>query len=388
MDLCIQRIDSVEALASLRREWQRLADDCAEGLPFKTWEWHDAWWRHFREDRFQVRDSLFVRAVRKRSGDLAAIAPLVLTRRPSLDAIGVRVLDFMGSDRNVTELRGVLSEPSQEEEVHRALLAHLTECAREWDCVCWRGIRVGSASDRLLTAHPDIRVVDETPSYVLPLAQSWAAFKKLRPRNLKESLRKCYNSLRRDGHGFRLEIASAPEQIESALGHFFRLHRARANVPGGVPHPDVFASQASRGFLADVCRQLAARSAVRIFQLRVEDEIVASRVGFTSGDSLYLYYSGFDPRWSRYGVMTTTLAESIKHAIDAGIRSVNLSTGTDVSKTRWRPEKVAYRTLIQSSPFLRGRLAHFAYRCAREGRVHPRVRDVMVRLFGRRSEAA
>jgi hypothetical protein len=61
-----------------------------------------------------------------------------------------------------------------------------------------------------------------------------------------------------------------------------------------------------RDFLYAVCNNLAARDAVRLFQLRIGAEIVASRIGFAVGDSIYLYYSGFDPAWGRYSVMTTT----------------------------------------------------------------------------------
>lgn len=77
-----------------------------------------------------------------------------------------------------------------------------------------------------------------------------------------------------------------------------------------------------------------------MFELRVAGEVVASRVGFATGEAIYLYYSGYDPQWGRYGVMTTTLAEIVCYAIGCGLASLNLSTGDDVSKTRWRPDRI------------------------------------------------
>jgi CelD/BcsL family acetyltransferase involved in cellulose biosynthesis len=70
----------------------------------------------------------------------------------------------------------------------------------------------------------------------------------------------------------------------------------RAAMPCGPKHPDRFAGRPLQTFFYDVCDRLAARDAVRIFQLRI-GEIVASRVGFVAHDSVYLYYSGFDPSW-------------------------------------------------------------------------------------------
>ncbi len=55
--------------------------------------------------------------------------------------------------------------------------------------------------------------------------------------------------------------------------------------------------------------------------------------------------------------MTLAVAEAVKYAIASGFRRVHLSTGTDVSKTRWRPEPIPYRDLMMVSPCLRGRFA-------------------------------
>ncbi len=377
--LSIETITSAHALASLQPEWRLLASSHGAGLPFMTWEWHDAWWRHFRENRIRVRVSPYVLAFRA-SGDLVAVAPMMITRRPVL---GLRILDFFGAGPHITELRGVLCDPHFEAQVHRALLSHVAGCARDWDWVCWRGMREGSPAERVLAASPDLRIIDEIPDYVLPLAASWDEFKATRSRNLKESLRKCYNSLRRDGHVFALEVATTPGEVAVALQQLFRLHRARAERQDTVRHVDVFASPAARRFLVDVSRQLAERNGIRIFQLRVGREVVAARIGFTMGTSMYLYYSGYDPRWSRYSVMTTTVAEAIKYAIGAGFQSVNLSIGTDVSKTRWGPEAITYRSAIQPSPSLRGRFAHLAYHNVRE-LVPLSIRELTMRALGRR----
>jgi CelD/BcsL family acetyltransferase involved in cellulose biosynthesis len=102
-----------------------------------------------------------------------------------------------------------------------------------------------------------------------------------------------------------------------------------------------------------------------VFRIRVGGAVVAVRLGFVAGDCLYLYYSGYDPRYSKYSVMTTVVAESIKYAIAQGLRSVNLSTGSDVSKTRWGPEEVTYSDWLVVSPAPRGRAVYEGVRRAR-----------------------
>ena len=107
-------------------------------------------------------------------------------------------------------------------------------------------------------------------------------------------------------------------------------------------HGDVFQTSRARALLYDYCMALAARDELRIFQLVVGGEAVATRIGFALGEEIYLYFSGYDVQWSRFSVMTTTVAEAIKWSIGEGFRVVNLSTGTDVSKMRWRPQQVEY----------------------------------------------
>jgi CelD/BcsL family acetyltransferase involved in cellulose biosynthesis len=145
---------------------------------------------------------------------------------------------------------------------------------------------------------------------------------------------------------------------------FLRLHAARARLEGTVHHNDVFADAACRAFLSDACERLAARGALRIFRLMLGGEVIATRLGFVLGGSLYLYYSGFDPAYARYGVATTTVAEAMKHAIEERLASVNLSTGKDPSKLRWRPQEVAFREALLVSSTAFGQVKYGAFSAA------------------------
>ena len=71
-----------------------------------------------------------------------------------------------------------------------------------------------------------------------------------------------------------------------------------------------------------------------------------------------MYFSGYDLAWGRFSVMTTLVAEAIKWAIAERLRIFNLSTGNDVSKTRWRPLTVEFRG---GHSLLGGRFARVAF---------------------------
>jgi len=105
------------------------------------------------------------------------------------------------------------------------------------------------------------------------------------------------------------------------------------------------------------------------------------------GDSLYLYYSGYEPKWGDYSVMTTTVAEALKYAIANGLKEANLSFGADVSKTRWAPERVAYRDFIELAPSLSRRFAYEAYEELRQVAASRSVRAGLGRVLRRRARS-
>jgi CelD/BcsL family acetyltransferase involved in cellulose biosynthesis len=356
--LIVEQVGSEAALAALGPEWLALERSSGNALPFRTFEWVSCWWKHLREERAAVTDTLAVRAVRTETGRLVGVAPLMLTERPAVGPVRLRCVQFMGADPNVTEIRGAICEPALAAACHAALRADVARLeGQTCDWVQWAGL---AGAEQAAFEDPSIRWSGETMCSVLTLPSSWSELHGSLPRNLKESIRKCYNSLRRDGLQPALEVVTERARVASTLEDFFRLHGARANLAGTTRHPDVFAHPRSRSFLVDACERFAERGTLRVFRLVVRDELVATRIGFAVGDTLYLYYSGYDPTYAQYGVMTTTLVEAIKYAIAEGFRHVNLSTGKDVSKTRWRPDEVVYRqaTLMPASAF--GRLKYEA----------------------------
>ena len=382
--LIVEEIESFGDLLALEPEWRELETQAGLTLPFFTFDWVVSWWAHFREDKRAVRDSLFVRAVRRTDRTLVAVAPLMLTERPAVGPVRVRILQFFGADPNITELRGLLAAPGMEASVQRALLDNLASGSERWDWVYWGGVRAGSESEAALNLLP-VQWERDIPNFVLPLPKTWDELRGGLKHNIKESLRKCYNSLKRDNHVPILEVLRARGEMAAGLAHFFRLHGARAEVGGTVQHKDVFESQVAREFLVDLCERYADRGVARIFLLKIGEQVVATRIGFAFGSTLYLYYSGYDPAWAKYSVMTTTVAEAIKYAIAEGFAEVNLSTGNDVSKTRWGPQEVVYREAVLRSVRPRGKVALEAYRYLLKAKAHPKMKQLTGRFLGRRS---
>jgi CelD/BcsL family acetyltransferase involved in cellulose biosynthesis len=359
--LVVEEHKSPASFRQLEREWRTI--EAQVGTPFGHWDWAVAWWAHLHEEKLGVTDALSIRTVRTLDGQLVAVAPMLISRRPSFGPIRVRQLQFFGADPNITEQRGLLALPSFRGAAYCALVEHAVQHSEDWDSMLLSGVPVDLDLGALASS-PDFTWLGQTADYVLSLPDSWAAFRTALPRNIKESLRKCYNSLKRDGLDFRLQVAESVDSVQPALERFFALHDARAKRSDTVHHFNIFSTAEAQSFLADVCRRFAARGRLRIFQLLIGEKVVAVRIGFVVNDTLYLYYSGYDPAFAQYSVMTTTVAEAIQYAIRHGFSQVNLSTGNDVSKARWQPTERLTRQALLMSSSRRAKITHHMYRQA------------------------
>ncbi len=337
-------------------------------LPYATQEWHLAWCEHLlSRDPHMPQQPLFC-VLRNGDGTCVAIVPLILSSR-RLGPLRVAALAIVGADPSLTELRNPLIEPGYERATVRAIHERLAMMPG-WDWIQWNGVSAELAEALALEVAPQwYQTLDD---YVVDLPSAWPELVASLGRNMRKTLRRSFDSLRRDGHAFEFVVARDRVEVRWALFRFLELHTLRANMPSGPVHPDRFATRSLRAFLYEVCELLAARDVVRVFQLRIADEVVASRIGFVMGDSLYLYHSGFDPAWSRYSVMTTMMAEVMRYAIAMGLKSVNLSLVGEQSKLRWRPRRVDFYSALVHRDSVRSRLACGAYRLAMSGESRPR----------------
>ena len=359
----LETVTTVDGVAALGPCYEHLHRVTGNSSPFALHEWHLAWCRHFLNCNPRIHDEPLFYVLRNSAGTCVAVVPLIISRR-RVGPLKIASVNLLGADPAITELRAPMVDPDYEYLTASAVQHHLATVG-DWDWVHWTGI--SKAFGEALAAGGNLHWQPPLSDFVLDMAPTWEEFRRRLKRNIRESLRHCYNSLKRDNHRFELQVIEDPAEVSRGLDRFLELHLMRANLKTTVRHPNRFASQVCRNFLYEVCDRLARRGVVRLFQLEVGSQIVAMRIGFVVGGGLYLYYSGFDPAWSRYSVMTTTMAEAIKYAIAQGITTVNLSPAKDISKTRWSPRQVDFQSAYEQNGRLRSRLARRAYMTARSG---------------------
>jgi len=360
----VSTLTTVEELRGLEEEWLGLLGRVEPDLPFLWPDWVITWWELFRQDRSVIRDSLQLKAVRRPSGELVAVVPLMATERPAVGPFRVRGIGFIGADKYVTEQPAPIVDRACEREVGAALATDL-RTTNGWDWIAWEGLNPESEFAGALARAMDLRWSVSQAGNVLHLPPSWREFKGRFRKHLKKSVRHCYNSLKREGLTAKLEVATTPEQIGPALEIFLNLQTTLAQYADPLAGFDRFADPVARRFLVELCSGLAKRNMTRVLTLRIRGQPVASRVAFQLPDCLYLYHSGCDPAWRKYAVATTLIAEAIQYAIDSGIPRLHLSMGKDASKSRWDPQMTFFHRAFWVRPQLSSRLALGVYSWAR-----------------------
>jgi len=349
----------------LLAEWDALHERISPNTPFTSASWNVLWWKHHCSNRLLKRDELCLIVVRDAQNALIAVAPMMSTRRPAIGPLRLHTLRYFGADPNVTELRGLVCEPENEVAALEAVLKCLKHEYSHADWIEWGALREENwktAAGKLPTGSRSSN--RETDGYHLELPATWEALRASRSRNIKESIRRCYNSLKRDGLTPELRVIQSPEETPAALATFFRLHGMRSRATNTITHADVFQKASERAFISEYALSRARCGELRIFQLLISGKVVASRIGFQNHDQIYLYYSGYDPGWSKYSVMTTLVVEALKWSIEQRLAIAHLSTGTDVSKLRWGPVQTRYVALTEIPQSWRARLSFSIYQRA------------------------
>jgi CelD/BcsL family acetyltransferase involved in cellulose biosynthesis len=268
----------------------------------------------------------------------------------------IRVLQFLGADPSLTEIRGVICRAADHDRVVAVIRDYFLQRSSEWDIFRWNGLRDPVRALDTATSSSVFLSPFEITDYIIDLPDNWDALKARVSSNMRKNLRKPYEFLERDGFRFVLHVADRPDDLQPAIERFLSLHAARSGAADMISHPNKFTKPRTQAFLIDYLHTLARKGQLRIFELKIESRVVASRITFLLGSVLYIYFAGYDPAWRQYSVMTVLMSEAIQWAIDRGLRHVNLSTGKDQSKLRWRPREITFHDATQISPTRRGRL--------------------------------
>jgi CelD/BcsL family acetyltransferase involved in cellulose biosynthesis len=350
MDVILEKLVDPERFARLRDEWNQVLEASHANCIFLTWEWLHTWWKHLADGR-----RLFILTVRH-GGRLVAIAPLALRRRRLTRFMPFRALEFLGMGSIGSDYLDVIARRGMETEAVRALadslapgkhMLELTAFNKEEPCTV--PALAGQLRERHWTSWettfdicPYINLSEHSwPSYLATL--SWE-----HRHNFKRRLRQLTKQFT-----VSFEPAESEAQRREALEALLALHVMRWWRRGGS---NAFHTHRIHAFHEELSRLALQRGWLRLFLLRLDDQLAGALYGFMYNHRFYFYQQGFDARYARYSPGLVMTGLTIEAAIKEGAEEYDFLRGDEEFKFHWTADARELGRLELYPPGARGLL--------------------------------
>lgn len=344
----IKVIQREEEFFQLGPRWEELAKDSASATVFQSWEWASTWWEYHRSNR-----KLYIVLAEDEQGRLLGVAPFV---RPAIHLYR----RFMLLGTGGTDYLDFILRNGYESEVLEVILEHFAHREKSWEILDLQEVPEGSPLVRLMPELAAGRGVDlyRHEQSVCPFLELPATVEELPGllgKKFRDNLKYYGRRLERE-HEVEYRRLREPENLEEAMGEFFRLHQSRWLKKG---LPGSFLTRGFRNFHLSVARRFLKNGRLGLYLLKVDGQPVAALYSFRDERRAYYYSGGFDPAWERASAGTLLLYHAIRDAIDGGLQIFDFLRGDESYKHRWT-EKASHnvhlaliRSKITTPIFLR-----------------------------------
>jgi CelD/BcsL family acetyltransferase involved in cellulose biosynthesis len=274
-------------------------------------------------------------------GKLAGIAPWQIVTEAET---GERQLVLLGT--GITDYLDVLVDPEFAGSCETEIRRWLAENRHRWTVADFQQLKSGAfllempTSDDVIT---DIAAQEVCP--VLDLPASLEDLPRYVPVNMLTKLNVARRKLRKLGQ-VRIEQAG-PEDFESKYETLLRLHAAR----WGLKHANgVLAAPEVRAFHRNAASSMLASDCLRLHELSVGRQPVASLYAFRGPGAVYFYLGGFDPGFAAYSPGMILLGEAIEAAVRERAASFDFLRGRETYKYMWGAKgRINHRVRIWSA---------------------------------------
>jgi CelD/BcsL family acetyltransferase involved in cellulose biosynthesis len=328
------------SLASHLAEW----NDLAQSVPFRLWQWVDAWWRHYgceTDGRPKPFHELFVLSVWNDEKQLIGIAPWYRLHTRS----GARVVRFLGDGEVCSDHLTVLCRPENEATVSNALAEWLTESAlndsvehnRRWDRLELTGVDADdSPINRLLSELQNrgslVHHSAALSSWQVALKPTWDEFLMVLSKPHRNRLRRADRNFIQSGRVVVRHVRDENE-LPAAFDVLISLHQQRWQKRG---MPGCFASVPFQAFHRDIAARLFMDGKATIGWLELDGKPLAAEYRFFGGGVAYAYQCGIDT--DRLDLKPGELANMVfvRSAIEHGYKTFDFLRGDEPYKAHWR----------------------------------------------------
>jgi CelD/BcsL family acetyltransferase involved in cellulose biosynthesis len=332
--MLVQRISSCADLEQLGDYWNCLS----RGVPFRSWQWLYAWWRHYGDDC-----EPFILSVRDAAGRLVGLAPF----RLNSSAARGRVVRFLGSGEVCSDYLTVLSTQEHEDAVAAAVAQWLI-CAsagracdgsedNRWDLLELTGVDAEDRAVPKLAKHLEaggcpLHLRAGPSCWRIDLPETWEEYLGALSKSHRHQVRRAERRVLNSGR-VALRTARSADELTRGMEILVDLHQKRWRSQG---RPGSFAIPRFSEFLYEAAERLLAIDRLRLDWLELEGRPAAAELQLVGGDVTYAYQSGVDPEALHESPGWLLQIASVRSAIEEKQRWLDLLRGDEPYKMHWR----------------------------------------------------
>jgi CelD/BcsL family acetyltransferase involved in cellulose biosynthesis len=275
----------------------------------------EVWWNCFGTNQ-----TPYLCSVRS-SDDLLGIAPLLLQGEKAT---------FMGSP-DVCDYFDCVVVPGREEEFFLLLTEHL-----RLQSVLFMDL--GSVRhDSTVMSHLiplakgeglDCSSKQEDVSMELDLPSTWDDFLLGLTTKERHEIRRKLRRLEEEVADFRLRLVEGGQEVKSSMEVFIALHGSSR------PEKAAFMTTQMRCFFKSLTEAMAEQGILKLFLLELHGEPAASALCFDYDSTVYLYNSGYDPRFRHLSAGLLNKVMTIRESIGRGRKRYDFLKGAETYKHR------------------------------------------------------
>ncbi len=332
----VMRMSLSDALACGPAAWDGLQARSASPSPFMTWAWHRAWADSASPDEAHTSEVL---ALNGPGGSLEALLPVRLGRVRFRRVWGP-ALTWAIEDIGCPDELDVPGLPGADWPALATALDGLP-----WQVIILSNLTAGAPNAAQLTAALVGRghAARRRPLWTCPqldLPSSWEAYLATLSANRRQIVRRKERSLR-GGHAVVVTDYGA-DRLDEGWAHLMALHQQRWDGAGG----GAFRDSRSARLQLQFARAMVERRQLWLTTLDLDGQPAAAWYGFASGDTVYFYQGGRDPRWEKESVGLVLMGIMIRRAIERGYRAFNFLRGDDAYKQQWTSSRRTTRETV------------------------------------------
>lgn len=329
-DLRVVCVSDDEQCVRLRDDWNRLAGD----VPFRRWEWLEAWWRHFRRPG----DRLCLLCVYDSSQRLVGLAPWYV----GSSILFGDVIRFLGSGVVCSDYLTILSADGLEETVARRVADWMTEEANvRWDALELNGLAaddtaVAAFMERLAARGCAAHRTAGLSCWRIALPDCWEEYLLALSKSRRERVRQLQRRKFDSGQAIA-KVVESPTDLERGFGVLVDLHQRRRKSLG---QPGCFSVPGFAGFLREAAERFLKLGRLRLQWIELNERPVAVQLDLAGGQTVYHYQSGIDPQFPRERPGWMGISAALKSSIQQGFCCYDFLRGDEKYKSHWRAEPV------------------------------------------------